>query len=106
MLAARHDDDDILRLSLRKNDTRTTSTKQYDWALRNNKVIRDKYTLALRNKYDALLDQTETSTLNEEYENVFKAYIEAAAEFIPTNQRRKYRVPWETLAVRETSVQT
>ena len=29
------------------------------------------------------------------------AHLEAAAEFIPTKQRTKSRVPWETLAVRE-----
>ena len=37
-----------IRLSLRKNDTRTTTTNHYDWALLNNKDIRDKYTLALK----------------------------------------------------------
>ena len=90
-----------IRLGLRKNDTRTTTTKHYDWALLNNRDIRDKYSLALRNKYDALKEQTETSTLNEEYENFVNGYFEAAAEFIPPKQRRKYRVPWETLKVRE-----
>ena len=30
--------------------------------------------------------------------------LEAAVEFIPTKQRTKYRVPWETLAVREKRV--
>ena len=29
------------------------------------------------------------------------AHLEAAAEFILTKQKRKYRVPWETLAVRK-----
>ena len=78
-----------IRLSLRKNDTRTTTTKQYDWALLNNRDIRDKCTLALRNKYDALQEQTETPTLNEEYENFVNVHSEGAAEFIPTKQRRK-----------------
>ena len=57
--------------------------------------------LALRNKYDDLQEQTETHTPNEEYENFVNAHLEAVAEFIPTKKRRKYRVPWETLAVRE-----
>ena len=90
-----------IRLSLRKNDTRTTPTKHYDWALLNNRDIRDKYTLAPRNKYDALQEQTETPTPNEEYENFVNSHLEAAAKFIPTKQRRKYRLPWETLPVRE-----
>ena len=67
----------------------------------NNRDIRDKYTLAIRNKYDALQEQTKIHTPNEEYENFVNARLEAATEFIPTKQRAKYRVPWETLAVRE-----
>ena len=89
-----------IRLSLRKNATRTT-TIHYDWALLNNWDFRDKYTLALRNKYDAQPEQTKTHTPNEKYENFVNAYLEAAAEFIPFKQRTKYRVPWETLEVRE-----
>ena len=38
-----------IRLSLRKNDKRTATTKHYDWALLNNKDVRDKYVLELRN---------------------------------------------------------
>ena len=90
-----------IRLSLRKNATRTTPTLYYDWALLNNRDIRDKYALALRNKFDALQEKTETHTPNEEYENFVNAHLEAAAECIPTKLRTKPRVPWETLAVRE-----
>ena len=35
------------------------------------------------------------------YENFVNAYLEAGTECIPTKQRTKPRVPWETLAVRE-----
>ena len=45
-------------------------------------------------------EKTETHSPNEEYEN-FVVHLEAAAEFIPTKQRTKSRVAWETLAVRE-----
>ena len=41
------------------------------------------------------------STSNDEYENVVNAHLEAAAKCIPTKPRTKYKVPWETLAVRE-----
>ena len=34
-----------IRLSLRKNATRTATTKHYDWALLNNRDSRDKYAL-------------------------------------------------------------
>ena len=89
-----------IRLSLRKNATLRKNV-HYNWSLLNNRDIRDKYTLAPRNKYNALQEQTKTYTPNEEYENFVNAHREATAEFIPTKQRTKYRVLWETLAVRE-----
>ena len=76
----------------------------YDWSLLNNRDIRDKYTITLRNKFDALQEISETPTLNEGYENLVNAYLEAAAESIPTKQRAKPRVPWEKSAVRKTYI--
>ena len=90
-----------LRLSLRKNATRTATTKHYDWALLNNRDIRDKYALELRNRFETLQEKTEKGTPNDEYENFVDAHLEAASKCIPTKPRPKYRVPWETLAVRE-----
>ena len=70
-------------------------------ALLNNKDIRDKYVMALRNKFDALQEKTETCTPNDEYENFVNVHLEVAAKYIPTKHRTKSRVPWETLAVKE-----
>ena len=81
-----------IRLSQRKNAARTMTTIHYDWALLNNKDIRDKYVMALRNKCDALQEKTETRTPNEEYENFVTAHQEAAAKYIPTKHRTKSRV--------------
>ena len=89
-----------IRLSLRKNAKRTATTKHYDWALLNNRDMRDKYVLELRNRFETLQEKTEKST-NDEYENFVNAHLEAAAKCIPTKLKTKYRVPWETLAVRE-----
>ena len=55
----------------------------------------------LRNKFNALQEKTGTHTPNDEYENFVTVHLEAAAEYIPTKQRTKSQVPWETLAVRE-----
>ena len=77
------------------------TTIHYDWALLNNKNIRDKYVIALRNKFDALQEKTKTHTPNDEYENFVNTHLEAAAKYIPTKHRTKSRVPWETLVVRE-----
>ena len=73
-----------IRLSLRRNAARTTTTVHY-----NNRDIRDKYTLTLRNKFNALQDISETPTPNDEPENFVNAHLEAAAECIPTKQRAK-----------------
>ena len=90
-----------IRLSLQKNAKRTATTKHHDWALLNNRDIRDKYVLELRNRYETLQERTEKSTPNDEYENFVNAHLEAAAKCIPIKLKTKYRVPWETLAVRE-----
>ena len=63
-----------IRLSLRKNATQTTTTKHYDWALLNNKDIRDKYVIALRNTFDAR-QKTEKSIPDDEYENFVTSLI-------------------------------
>ena len=90
-----------IRLSLRKNATRTVTTRRYDWTLLNNRDIRDKYALELRNRFETLQEKTEKVTPNDEYENFVEAHLEAASKCIPTKPRSKYRVPWETSEVRE-----
>ena len=92
-----------IRLSLRKNATQTATTKHYDWAFLNKRDIRDKYILELKNRFETLQEKTEKGTPNDEYENFVNAHLEAAAKRIQKKKktRTKYRVPWETLAVRE-----
>ena len=56
-----------IRLSLRRNTTRTITTVHYNWSLLNNRdVDRDRYPLTLRNKFDAPQEKTETHTPNDE----------------------------------------
>ena len=93
-----------IRLSLQRNATQIT-TVHYDWSLLNNRDIRDKYILTLRNKFDALKEISETPTPNDKYENFVNAHLEPAApERIPTKQRAKPRAPWETLVVVKKSI--
>ena len=82
------------RLNLRKNATRTATTKHYDWALLNNIDIRDKYVVELRNRFETLQEKMEKGTPNDEYENFVNVHLEAAAKCIPTKSRTKYRVLW------------
>ena len=77
------------------------TTKQYDWALLNNRDIKDKYALELRNRFETLQEKAEKGTPNDEYENFVEAHLEAASKCIPTKPTTKYRVPWEMLVVRE-----
>ena len=67
----------------------------------NNRDIRDKSLLKLRNRFETLQEKTEKRTPNDEYENFVNAHLKAAAKYIPTKLKTKYRVSWETLAVRE-----
>ena len=90
-----------IRLSLRRNATRTTTTVHYDWSLLNHRNIRGTFTLTQGNKFDALQDISETPTASDKYENFVNAHLEAAAEFIPTKQRAKPKVTRETLSVRK-----
>ena len=73
-----------VRLSLRKNSTRTATNKHYDWALLNNRDIRDKYALELRNRFETLQEKTEKATPNDEYENFVEAHLEATSKCIPS----------------------
>ena len=69
------------------------TTEHYDWTRLNNRDIRDKYVLELRNRFETLQEKTEKSTPNDEYENFVNAHLEAAAKCIPTKLKTKYRVP-------------
>ena len=73
-----------IRMSQRMNMDRTTTTVHHDLSLLNNRHIRDRYALTLKKKFDALQEETETHTPNDEYENFVNAHIEAAAECTPT----------------------
>ena len=52
----------------------------------------------------ALQEISKTLTVNDEYENFVNAHLEVAAECIPTKQRAKPRVSWETLVVRKNNL--
>ena len=76
-------------LSLCGNVMQTTKTAHYYWSLLKNRNISNKYTIVLKNKFNALPEISETLTLNDEYENFANVYIEAAPECTPTQLRAK-----------------
>ena len=65
-----------IRLNLHRNVAKTATAAHYNWSLLNNRDIHDKYTLTLRNKFDAFLEISETPTPNDKYENFVNAHIE------------------------------
>ena len=88
-----------IRLSLRKNATRTATTKHYDWTLLNNRDIRDKYVLETDSSHYKRRQKKVPQMTNMRIS--FNARLEAAAKCIPTKPKTKYRFPRETLEVRE-----
>ena len=66
-----------------------TRTVHYNWFLLNNRDICDKYTITLRNKFNALQNISETPTMNDDYENFINDNMKVAAECIPTTPRVK-----------------
>ena len=86
-----------LRLTLRKNATRTTTTIHYDLALLNNKDIRDKFEIELKKQIRCITGEDRNKTNI----RISSTPIKAAAKFMPIKHRTKSRVPWETLTVRE-----
>ena len=88
-------------LTQRKKAAQKTAAIHCDWSLLNDRDIIDKYTLTLRNDFDAVQEISETTSPINEYENFVNVHVEAAGERIPTKQIVKPRVTWETLAVRK-----
>ena len=68
-------------LSLRRNAEQITKTAHYNWSLLNCIYICNKFTIALRNKFDSLQEILETLTSNDEYEKFVNAHMEAATEY-------------------------
>ena len=89
-----------IRLSLRSNKVKTQSTQRYDWSsLKNDAEVRDQYTITVKNRYEALLAESDDVTPTEKYAHFITAHDEAASQCIPLKPKLKKRVPWETEAV-------
>jgi hypothetical protein len=57
--------------------------------------------LSVRNRYAALIADSEEPTPTEKYSHFITAHESTAAECIPQKPKVKRRVPWETEAVEE-----
>ena len=89
-----------VRLSLRKNIKKTSIPTHYDWStIATNEDIRYRFTVSVRNKYEALCLETNTNSPNIKYNNLVLSNEQAAADCIPLKPKIKKRVPWESIAV-------
>ena len=75
-----------MKLSFRQSKT-VSRGKNYDWSVLKNKEIKDNYTIELKNRFESLRIENETST--ETYENLVQANKETAKELIPKKTKTK-----------------
>ena len=75
-----------MKLSFRQSKT-VSRRKNYDWSVLKNKKIKDNYTIELKNRFESLRIENETST--ETYENLIKSDKETAKELIPKISKSK-----------------
>ena len=86
-----------LRLTLRANKKKITTTTAYDWSvLRHNTETRQFFITIVTNRFALLQDSSETVCANNTYQRFEKACKEAAASIIPQKAKAKERKPWET----------
>ena len=90
-----------IRLSLRANKLTKSSTPCYDWSALSNQNTRYLYTVAVRNRFDALQSETESTSANTMYENFIEAHNYASKNAIPLKRKMKRKIPWETEAITE-----
>ena len=85
-----------VRLSLRQSKSSSKKNIRYDWnLLLTDNNIKDRYTVEVRNQYQALQDLEGNEDANKVYENIMSAHEEAAKNNIPVRMKIKQHVPWE-----------
>ena len=67
-------------------------------ALRKDDNLKDKYNVSVRNKYEALMEETEEDSIENDWQNLRKAIEESNREMLPKTTRMAKR-PWMTDAI-------
>ncbi|XP_071958787.1 uncharacterized protein [Antedon mediterranea] len=91
-----------IRLSLRANNKKLDNPPPYYWKSLihdGNNLVR--FTIELRNRFDALHDESVIDNPDTTYENFVKAHWEAASNCILLKPKKRKRVPWETQAIQD-----
>ena len=90
-----------IRLSLRANKTRKSNRKNFEWSeLRNKSALRSSFVIKVQNRFEALQNKSLLPTANSIYSNFEIACKEIATETISLKPKKKRRIPWENLNIR------
>ena len=84
------------QLSLRATKKQSQTSPRLDWKqLKSDPHLKDRFCLALSNRYEALLSETESPSTDEKYSAFVAAHNEVANENVPLKTKIKYRAPWD-----------
>jgi hypothetical protein len=84
-------------LSLRANKSTKNAITPLDWSsLREDENIRNRYSIAVRNRFEALQQNDEHPNADSTYNNFVSAHKNAAEIVIPLKPKLKRKIPWET----------
>ena len=79
-----------IRLSLRANGTTPPRRTMYDWScFKGDPQMQEKYTVLVKNRFQALQDQEDELNVTQKYDCFVKANAEATSNLVPTQKRRK-----------------
>ena len=91
-----------IQVRLRANKKKEASKTPYDWSqLVNNPDVCKHYTLAVRNRFQALQEEGNTISLNNVYINFVKYHQETAERSVPPMPILKLKIPWENEEITE-----
>ena len=86
-----------IRLTLRANKVKSSKNPPFDWSsLKKDPDIANRFTVHLRNRFDALQTDNENNSPNTTFNNFVLSCEEAAQETIPLKKKTKRHVPWDT----------
>ena len=88
-------------LSLRISKNKSSKSPPFEWSHLKDPDIKQKYTITLKNRFEALQEKEENPTNNTSYTHFVIAHKEAAEQNIPKKEKIKKKAPWENEEILE-----
>jgi exonuclease III len=85
-----------LKLKLRANKKKPPQVRRHEWSTLRDENTRNLFRISLNNRFATLQEADAESTTNSAYQNFEHACAHAAEETLPSKEKSKHRVPWET----------